>query len=625
MMVRTRVGRGVPLTPSTLLSAFEILADLFPDGVLVVGDDGIIQAASDEFSRIVLSDRASIVGQQLEQFVPVRHRSDHVDSRERFFDSGGSRPMGVGLGLHALRSDGSEVPIDVSLRSVDLDGSRVVIAAVRDLTAQHEAEKTRSTLEIVRRATRSAVLVIEASGVIVGTNDAATRLLGVDAHELVDRRLEETIVGATDQVMDIFDDCSAGGHVEDVRIELVTTWDERVPVNLTAHPVVSSRGQISAVSMLMFDRSEMEASQAALRQFQERLEITERLGGIGSWEFDGHTRELQMSPGLHELLGLSPFDAEGTADDLLGRMSPEFAHEIRGALDRCVETGTSMSFEGQLLSVDGRSKWITVEGNRDSTGVASPHRVVGIVQDVSARHDAMATLLEADRLKDEFLSTVSHELRTPLTVIVGFADHLRSQGDASTAPYLEAMHRNAMEMGLMVDQLLDLSRVQSGRVSFEPVPARLSSLVRDALGYLGTMVSGHRVIDETSDVEVRVDPMGFRRVLTNLLSNAAKFSPPDSTITISDELDQGDVVVSVRDQGVGLAPDDVGSIFDMFVQARHGRPVDVPGTGVGLTIVKRYVEMHGGRVWAESQPGAGACFRFTIPAGASDSGEDDGA
>lgn len=533
--------------------------------------------------------------------------------------------MGVGLGLHALRSDGSEVPIDVSLRSVDLDGSRVVIAAVRDLTAQHEAEKTRSTLEIVRRATRSAVLVIEASGLIVGTNDAATRLFGVDAHELVDRQLEETIVGATDQVVEIFEDCCAGGHVEDVRIELVTRWGERVPVNLAAHPVVSSRGLISAVSMLMFDRSEMEASQAALRQFEERLEVTERLGGIGSWELDGNTGELQMSPGLHELLGLSPFDAEGTADDLLGRMAPEFADEIRGALDRCIEAGTAMSFEGQLLCAGGRSRWITIEGSRDCTGGASPHRVVGIVQDVSARHEAMAMLLEADRLKDEFLSTVSHELRTPLTVIFGFADHLCAQGDASTAPYLEAMRRNAVEMDLMVGQLLDMSRVQSGRVSFEPVPARLSALVSDALVYLETMVSRHRVVDETSDVEVRVDPMGFRRVLTNLVSNAAKFSPPHSTITISDERDQGDVVVSVRDEGIGLAADDVESIFDMFVQARHGRPVDVAGTGVGLTIVKRYVEMYGGRVWVESEPGAGACFRFTIPAAASGSGEDDAA
>lgn len=612
------------MTPSTLLSAFEILADLFPDGVLVVGDDGVIQAASGEFARIVHSDRAAIVGQELEQFVPVRHRSDHVDSRKRFFASGGSRPMGVGLGLHALRSDGSEVPIDVSLRSVDLDGSRVVIAAVRDLTAQHEAEKTRSTLEIVRRATRSAVLVIEASGVIVGTNDAATRLLGVDAEDLTDRHLDETVLGDTAQILEIFDDCVAGGHFEDLRIELVTKWDERVPVNLTAHPVVSSRGQISAVSMLMFDRSEMEASQAALRQFQERLEVTERLAGIGSWELDGNTGELQMSPGLHELLGLSPFDAEGTVDDLLGPMSPDFADEIRGALARCVEEGTPMSFEGQLLAAGGRSRWITIEGNRDSTGVASPNRVVGIVQDVSARHEAMATLLEADRLKDEFLSTVSHELRTPLTVIVGFADHLRSEGDASTAPYLDAMHRNAVEMDLMVDQLLDMSRVQSGRVSFEPVPARLNSLVGDAIAYIGTMVRRHRVIDETSDVEVMVDAMGFRRVLTNLVSNAAKFSPPDSKITISAALDRGDVVVSVCDEGIGLAPEDVESIFDMFVQARHGRPVDVAGTGVGLTIVKRYVEMHGGRVWVESQPGAGACFRFTIPAAASASGEDDG-
>lgn len=607
---------------STLLNAFEILADQFPDGVLVVGADGVIQAASDEFARIVAADRSAVVGQQLEQFVPSRHRMGHVLSRTDFFRDGEARPMGVGLDLHALRSDGSEVPIDVSLRSVDLDGGRVVIAAVRDLTAQRDAEKTRSTLEIVRGAVRSAVIVIEANGVIAGANDPATRLLGIDADKLVGHPLDSTILGATKQIVEVFDDCRAGGHVEDVRVELVTEWEDTVPVSLTAHPVSSSRGQISAVSMLLFDRSEMEASQAALRQFQARLEVTERLGGLGSWELDGVTGELQMSPGLHDLLGLSPFDAEGAAVDLLRRMSPEFEEEVRIALDRCVDVGAPMSLEGRLVTVDGRERWITIEGSLDTSGGDSHRRVVGIVQDLSARHEAMATLLEADRLKDDFLSTVSHELRTPLTVIVGFADHLRAQGDEETLPYLEAMHRNAVEMDLMVDQLLDMSRVQSGRVTLETKPAPLRSLVGDALAYLGASVRRHRIVDETSDVVVEADPMGFRRLLSNLISNAAKFSPPDSTITISDEVEDGEVVVSVQDEGIGLDPDDLDAIFDMFVQARHGRPVDVPGTGVGLTIVKRYVEMHGGRVWVESEPGEGACFRFTIPAGAGPSGED---
>lgn len=284
-----------------------------------------------------------------------------------------------------------------------------------------------------------------------------------------------------------------------------------------------------------------------------------------------------------------------------------------------------MSLEGRLVSRDGHERWITIEGGRDAAGHGdAQRRVVGIVQDVTARHEAMASLVEADRLKDEFLSTVSHELRTPLTVILGFADHLRRVGDESSTPYLDAMYRNAAEMDLMVDQLLDMSRVQSGRVVLELEPAPLRSVVGDTLTYLATTVRQHRIVDDTSDVVVLVDPMGFRRLLANLVSNAAKFSPPESTITISDVVEGGEVIVSVCDEGIGIDADDLDSIFDMFVQARHGRPVDVPGTGVGLTIVKRYVEMHGGRVWVDSEPGGGACFRFTIPVATVTPGEDGG-
>lgn len=622
-MMEATKGTRSTLPDEKSLSAFEILSGMLPDGVLLVGADGVVQGANDELARMLRYDVEEIVGQPLEQLMPIPVRTGHAATREAFFEAGATRAMGVGLDLRALRSDGTELPVDVSLRTVEMDGERVVVAAIRDLTAQQEAERTRATLEIVRRSTQSGVVVVDADGRIAAVNEAATRLLGVREADLMETPLEETLLGESEMVRDVLAGGFAGSHIEDLRVELNTAWGEVVPVGLTAHPVVTSRGEIAGVSMLLFDRSEQEASQASLQQIQARLEITERLGGLGSWELDTTTGELQMSPGLHELLGITPFEAEGTLDDLVGRLEPGLAARFLAAIDFCVDEGEPIELEGHLHPEVGRPRWITLGGGGDEVGLdARPGRLAGIVQDVSQQHEAMASLLAADRMKDEFLSTVSHELRTPLTVIVGFADYLREHADEVHAPYLEAMHRNASEMDLMVDQLLDLSRVQSGRIAFEPRPLRLSDLVTDALEYIATATRDHDLVDETSDVVVDADDMGFRRLLSNLVTNAVKFSPKGSTITISDELVGGEVVVSVCDRGIGIDDADLETIFEMFVQARAGRPTDVPGTGVGLTIVKRYVELHGGRVWAEPRDGGGTAFRFTIPASASSSHED---
>lgn len=607
------------MAPVTSFRSFELLADLLPDGVLVVDHDGTVICANTEVARQLGCDKADIVGGPIERFVPDRHQMAHTDHRKGFFASGGTRPMGVGLDLRARRADGSEFPVDVSLRAMELDSIPVVVAAIRDLTAQRDAERNSAILEIVHGASRSAVVVMETTGVIAGINAAATRLLGVETDELQERHLDETVLGSTPDLRHTFAACIAGHHIENRRILLATRWGDPIPVSLTARPVGNDRGGIVAVSMLLFDLSEQEASQTALQTLQTRLEVTERLGGIGSWEFNSVTSEFQMSPGLHALAGINPLESQGTIDDLVSSMVPEQAVEFTDRLTRCLEHGEHLSMEGEILDRAGNTRWIAIEGDIVTTEtVTGQRRAAGIVQDLTERHEAMEGLLLADRLKDEFLSTVSHELRTPLTVIVGFADHLRSFADETTAVYFDAMFRNATEMEMMVNQLLDMSRVQSGKIRFQPEPCVLRELIDEARSYTTTVLAGHRILNETSATAVWADPLAFRRILTNLLSNAAKFSEPGTTITITDDVDSDWVTISIIDEGIGIGPLDAETIFEPFVQARHGRPFDVRGTGVGLAIVGRYVELHGGRVWVQSELGKGSRFCFTIPVATSD-------
>lgn len=224
-------------------------------------------------------------------------------------------------------------------------------------------------------------------------------------------------------------------------------------------------------------------------------------------------------------------------------------------------------------------------------------------------------LRELDRLKDEFLSTVSHELRTPLTVILGLTDVLRRSGPAGRGDQddlLERIFANASEMRMMIEELLDYSRLEDGkmRLAIRPVPLHEAvlqciELAQSALGPRQTSV-------EVSDgVKVQADKHGFERILVNLLTNAAKYSPEDSTVRVAAKAENGIATISVQDEGVGIPAFEHSQIFERFYRGAQGSPER--GTGVGLAVVRRYVELLGGSVSVESDLTQGSTFLFTLP------------
>ena len=231
---------------------------------------------------------------------------------------------------------------------------------------------------------------------------------------------------------------------------------------------------------------------------------------------------------------------------------------------------------------------------------------------------------EARRLKQEFAQTISHELRTPLNIVVGFAEVMVQSpeyyGAALPIPYqrdLGIIYRNARHLQDLVNDVLDLSRIEAAQMTLvrEKVPA--ASLVRDALGIVRSLVES-RGLELNADVApnlpyLRVDALRIRQVLFNLISNAVRFTE-DGSITVQAERAKGEVIFAVQDTGVGIAPDDLKGIFEEFRQADSSSRRRYEGAGLGLAISKRFVELHGGRIWAESEVGVGSRFYFALPA-----------
>ena len=251
-------------------------------------------------------------------------------------------------------------------------------------------------------------------------------------------------------------------------------------------------------------------------------------------------------------------------------------------------------------------------------------RIVVRARSYDRERAAALKLAEATEEKSEFLGAVSHELRTPLTAVKGFVDtvllHWDRLPEERRRDLLDRASTNADELNRLVGQLLDFSRLDGSRIKLSPRSIAVADVVASVLDDLGPTLAEHRVGVEVDGAVVVADQRAFGQVLMNLLTNAAKYSPSGTPITIRAESRDTEVVVSVADHGSGIPPDEQDRVFDRFYQS-PSNGASRRGTGIGLSITKRFTEMQGGRIRVESIPGVGSTFFVTMPSESSPAAE----
>ncbi|HEX2123615.1 MAG TPA: response regulator [Thermoanaerobaculia bacterium] len=234
--------------------------------------------------------------------------------------------------------------------------------------------------------------------------------------------------------------------------------------------------------------------------------------------------------------------------------------------------------------------------------------------------DANRRTQEADRLKSQFLANMSHELRTPMNSIIGFSEilveRLEHQLEPKHVGFLKHIHASGQHLLGIINDILDLSKIEAGKMEVYPEFFSIAPVVDSVCQVMRGMTRSHPrfVVDIPPDLpQIETDLAKFKQVLFNLLSNAVKFSPPDSPIAIRARLEGGQITVSVRDEGIGIDPAHHGIIFEEFRQVDGTVRREFGGTGLGLALVKRFVELQGGSARVESALGAGSTFSFTLP------------
>ena len=286
-------------------------------------------------------------------------------------------------------------------------------------------------------------------------------------------------------------------------------------------------------------------------------------------------------------------------------------------------TGRDSAKEAWVFTKDGRRIPVSITVGPIFDENCNVIGAVEVFRDISKERELLESIKRANALKDQFLANVSHELRTPLNSIIGFSELLKEQVvgplNEKQLQYVQNILHSGEHLLSLINDILDLSKVEAGTLEVESVPINLKEVLQWALFMQRERAKRHNIslnldMDEGIGI-VKTDPTRLKQVLFNLLSNAVKFTPDGGSVMVKAEKLNGEIQISVSDTGIGIPKEKIEEIFKPFVQLDSSLSRQYEGTGLGLALTRRLVELLGGRIWVESQLGKGSTFHFTIPVG----------
>lgn len=537
-----------------------------------------------------------------------------------------------------------------------------------DVTEKKRAEEDLARLVSIVETSEDAMAYMTPDGIILDWNRGAERLYGYSSEEIRGKSVDVLVppgrFGETARILTSIEQGRPVSHHETVR------WRKDgslVDVSLSVSPVEDKAGKVIGATWISVDITERRRAAEELRKARDELEIRveertfelataneelrrgiaerERLvREVADFANMSYRRARELETVIRSLTdALLVFDTEGRIVDLneaalkqagLAKREevPSQAFDYLRLLNLRHPDGRQIAPNDLALTralngevVTGREEVArNPQTGRDSYLLVSsaPIRdreggITGVVQVMSD----ISRLKELDKLKDDFISVAAHELKTPVTIMKGYALALLRMTDTIPPPrrkMLEAINRGADRIDRIVNDLLEISRLQSGRLELTLERIDLLDLVQEVVGRFALTATKHRIeVVKAEHAIVRADANRIEQVLNNIIDNAVKYSPEggpsQGRIDVAVAVQDREAVFSVRDYGVGIPREKQGRIFERFYSAHVGTPYDFGGPAVGLHISKEIISRHGGRIWFESEEGKGSTFYFSLP------------
>ena len=364
---------------------------------------------------------------------------------------------------------------------------------------------------------------------------------------------------------------------------------------------------------------EREAAVEALERGQQRIELGVRGSAAGFWDWDIAKDELYHSPRLVRLLGGPEEPVISTSATFAGRLHPDDRTETMDALKAHLSKGESYNRQARFLCEDGSYRWFHIRGLAHRLHGRAV-RMAGSITDITDLVEAREQADAANRAKSEFLANMSHEIRTPMNGILGMARVLAGNDlPDDVRDKLQVITRSGDTLMHLLDDILDLSRIEAGHVALEHTPFSLGTIAERARALYAELAERKGIkltvsIEDPAGLDRIGDPLRLSQIANNLVANAVKFTETGS-VALSFRTEPGSdrVDMQVRDTGVGMTPEQCSAVFGKFVQADNSTTRRYGGSGLGLAICKGLVEQMQGEIRVESAPGEGTCFTITLP------------
>ncbi|MBD3893614.1 ATP-binding protein [Hydrogenophaga sp.] len=495
-----------------------------------------------------------------------------------------------------------------------------------------------AALKAIAEHSGNMVVLTDRQRRIVWVNQAYTRGTGWTLADCAGKRAAEFLHGPLTDKLEaarLSGRLMRGESISNFELTNYKKSGEPFTVSINIDPVRERTGEVQCYISIQSDVSQRRQSELELAQLRQRLEQAQRLAGIGRIEPQMRSDQTRWSSQVFRLLGQVPDEEPRSFSDFMRHVHPDDLPALERSVQAALETGDEVDVEFRVLDAAKQCRWVRCRGVPHAEAARYTLPRSWMIQDISSYRQRMQDesqrseelertvqarthqLQESNRALEAFSYSLAHDLRSPLRHMTSFAELLKEGLGPAAGPdcqlYCDKIVQAAARMHSLVDGMLSFARLGNAGMHVRTVD--VNAVVREVVQELKRDFGWRPVVWRIApDLPlVSADPVLLREVWVNLLNNALKYSAQRerSEVEVGWRASAGGCEFWVRDNGVGFNPDHAGKLFGMF-QRLH-RELHFEGTGIGLALVRRIVEGHGGRVWASSQTGQGACFYVFLP------------